>query len=93
MKDEGWRLLAFCIMDIQSAVHYVKSGYRIRRASWPEQNYIEAQFGYFGQNYLVPDKDYCQYCGWHPSQDDLLADDWEIITKGMVDGFPVTYSH
>ena len=71
-------MLAFCIMDIQTAAKYAQEGYRITRTSWGPDVWISADT-----------------LRRHPvdfSLDDLLADDWQIITDGIVRDFPITYS-
>jgi hypothetical protein len=59
-------------MDIATAAKYMKLGYRIKRADWPDFLYGDKSGNY--------------------SIDDLLADDWEIITRGIIKDFPITYS-
>lgn len=66
-------------MDIQTAARYMKHGYRIRRASWTDE----------------PIK-WLDIWKWEDGEpfplylDELLADDWEIITEGIVADFPLT---
>lgn len=69
-------MLAFCIMDIKTAAQYMKLGYRIRRSDWQHISWISPENMVFIKL----------------SMDDLLADDWEIITDGIVKDFPLTYS-
>lgn len=63
-------------MDIHSAAHYMKAGYRIRRQSWSHM-YLDTHSGsgfFFKLNLS-----------------DLLADDWEIVIQNIVKYFPITY--
>lgn len=84
-------------MDIHSIAHYLKVGYRVRRASWEPQEYMRASgdelekkemFGYHtgivtnGATKLK----YVRYLtnSMNPVMiSDLLANDWEIITTGI----------
>lgn len=80
-------MLAFCIMDVVTAAKYLAQGYRIRRTAWTMATYITEVHGHlWGRNNQVG--------SFSMSLDlsDLLADDWEIITTGIVKDFPITYS-
>lgn len=60
-------------MNIHSVAHYLKQGYRIRRASW-----------IIGDCVFPPKfEEDCSYL----QIDDLLADDWEVVLDGIVDDF------
>lgn len=72
----GWRLLAFCIMDIVTAFKYRECGYRIRRTAWVTGMYL----------------DHHNFTYIKLFAEDVLCDDWEIITEGIVKDFPITYS-
>lgn len=76
-------MLAFCIMDIQTAAKYMSSGYRIKRSG--QDGYIYALHGYL----WIVNKSKAHYSMSHQ---DLLSDDWEIITEGIIKDFPLTYS-
>lgn len=72
----GPAFAGFCILDIYSAAHYMKVGYRIRRQSWSHM-YLDSNSGsgfFFKLNLS-----------------DLLANDWEVITQGITKYFPITY--
>ncbi len=62
-------------MDIHIAAKYMKLGYRIRRACWPANERI-----------AWVDMDFIKL-----TKEELLAEDWEIITTGIVKEFPITY--
>ena len=65
-------------MDFITAVRYAKLGYRIRRPAWAEEQYIDEDSELDAYRWM----------------DNVLADDWEIITEGIVEHFPViTYSN
>jgi hypothetical protein len=64
-------------MDIQTAAKYMKHGYRVRRSSWRSDEWISERF-------LIIDSS---------DLSDLLADDWEIVTEGIIMDFPLTYSN
>jgi hypothetical protein len=76
-------------MNIQTAAHYLSSGYRIRRPSWHQSDYV----------YLKDDALYSREHEHHGHSvgffyaglEELLADDWEIITAGVVSYFPIKY--
>jgi hypothetical protein len=60
-------------MDIQTAAKYADVGYRIKRASWDLNEWISEEI-----------------LRRHPisfTLPDLLANDWEIITVGIVKDF------
>lgn len=78
-------------MNIKAAASYLKAGYRVRRASWASKAYVSPMGNWFGHHFLVPGANYYNDCGYQPRIDDLLADDWEIITDGIVKDFPITY--
>ncbi len=59
-------------MDIHTAAHYIKSGYRVRRSSWG------ARF-----NFRWVDK--YRVVGFPFHLADLLADDWEIDFTDLID--------
>ena len=86
-------------MDIRSAAHYLKNGYRIKRTSWSSDSYMKASCtGELEQfhkcEYWTLGKDENglsktvkhEYLGGGLSDiniDDLLADDWELILTGI----------
>lgn len=63
-------------MDFVTAVRYAKIGYRIKRSVWGDERWLDED---------TPPDDY----RW---MDNALADDWEIITDGIVKEFPIVYS-
>jgi hypothetical protein len=63
-------------MDFVTAVRYAKLGYRIRRASWSPNRYLSEDSEIDGYRWM----------------DNVLADDWEIITLGVVEYFPIVYA-
>lgn len=82
----------FTFMDIHTAAHYMRHGYRIRRAKWVTPTYV-----YISD--VSRQLCMCEITPWYkfphgmvPSIDDLLATDWELITTGITKYFPVTYS-
>ena len=62
-------------MDITTAAKYMKLGYRIRRPCWT----------------------YLPWISWDQvifvklTREDLIAEDWEVIIRGIVGEFPITY--
>lgn len=73
-------------MNISTAAKYMQLGYRIRRRAWVALSYAYNLHGaMWGKGKIV---------GEFPlslSVIDLLADDWEVITEGIVKNFPITY--
>ncbi len=63
-------------MDIITAFKYRECGYRIRRIVWAPLYYV-----------FPTTMKYTKL-----STKDVLADDWEIITDGIVKEFPIVYS-
>jgi len=62
-------------MDIHSAAQYLKVGYRIRRTAWAVGPY-----------------DYIDLsANAHLKPESLWANDWEVVTEGVVSYFPITY--
>jgi hypothetical protein len=85
---EGRRLLAFCFMDISTAAQYMKLGYRVRRTGWDIFDYVySTESGFYGKT-----KD-GQSMFIDFGIKDLVADDWEVITSGIISHFPITYSN
>jgi hypothetical protein len=62
-------------MDIYTAAKYMQIGYRIRRTSWRNRYYISWDEMLFTKLF----------------REDLVADDWEVITQGIIRDFPITY--
>ena len=81
-------------MNIQTATGYMKHGYRIRRSTWHSVEYLEIKDSRINKYYVAPPG--CSYiygyAGWSVQSEDLIADDWELITEGVTGHFPVTYS-
>lgn len=64
-------------MDIHSAAHYLKNGYRIRRPDWESGEYI---FPLEGMLYSRWHEHHGHSEGiWNPELGDLLANDWELL--------------
>lgn len=91
----------FTFMNIHTAAGYMKHGYRIRRAIWEKGEYLSKDY-YVGHTMMVPsmirnsDGSFTHNkrpwsTDWHPEPEDLMADDWELILEGVIEGFPVTY--
>jgi len=83
-------------MDIKTAAHYLKIGYRIRRACWePEEHLTEiadmidrVEVGYSHrldeETKTFVEQRYVGSGGlYSASLEDLLADDWEIVVVGI----------
>lgn len=83
-------MLAFYFMDIHTAARYMSSGYRIRRLGWSTVDYAYDFHGRIMGSFTNA----CTKGDFSLSMslDDLLADDWEIITEGIIKDFPLTYS-
>lgn len=89
-------MLAFAFMDIHTASKYMAHGYRVRRSVWDTKVYL-----YIGYNggvlqvdrhiHLDGTPDTYEPGDWYPRLHDMIADDWELITEGIVNHFPVTY--
>jgi hypothetical protein len=78
-------------MDIRTVAIYLRQGYRIRRSFWalgPPKIYAYEQHEIL---WLGGTND-GEVTDCPLTIDDLLADDWEIITEGIVKDFPLTYS-
>lgn len=80
----------FTFMDIHTAAGYMKHGYRIRRPVWKSVDYAYELNGRIMGSF----SNSCTKGEFSLSFDlqDLLADDWELITDGVIKHFPVTYS-
>jgi hypothetical protein len=80
----------FTFMDIHTAAGYMRHGYRVRRLAWKSVDYIyeshDRIMGSFSNSCTKGE------ISLSHSLQDLLADDWELITEGVVTDFPVTYS-
>jgi len=63
-------------MNIQLATQYMKLGYRVRRPHW------------IGYKFWL---DWDELFFIKLSREELLAEDWEIITDGIIKDFPITY--
>ncbi len=87
-------MLAFAFMDIHTAAKYMQHGYRVRRSSWEQGGFIYDDRYFISHVSLVNDgldgKRPFE-SDWMPESEDLVADDWELITEGIVSHFPVTY--
>lgn len=80
-------MLAFFIMDIQTAAKYMVHGYRVRRPSDPDIAYLYYhQDRLWAKSLLLGQLPICLL------MEDLLADDWELITDGITNHFPLEYS-
>lgn len=66
-------------MNIQTAAQYMRQGYRIRRPNWAYDEWMDNANFQDGMSFPF-------------YRDELLADDWEIITDNIVGWFPITYS-
>lgn len=62
-------------MDIVTAFKYRECGYRIRRACWVKSMYL----------------DHHNFTYIKLMADDVLGDDWEVVTEGILKDFPITY--
>lgn len=82
-------MLAFYFMDIHTAAKYMSSGYRIRRTAWTSVDYVYDFHGRIMGSFTNA----CTKGEFSLSLSlqDLLANDWEIITEGIVKDFPLTY--
>lgn len=81
-------------MNILAAAHYLKLGYRIRRTSWKEESFVKLdctdQPEYFARHEYWTigggKTTHHTYIGGGMNQmtvDDMLAEDWELITTGI----------
>ena len=75
----------FYIMDIHTAAKYMSLGYRITRL-WSVVSYM---YNFHGHIRAVDydGNDFSLSFSMH----DLLANDWEIITEGIIKEFPIIY--
>ncbi len=83
-------------MDIHTASKYMVHGYRIRRPHWDERCYLYKEYNdVVSQIVRVlhpdPTPDTYKKSSWTPRLHDMLADDWEIITEGIISHFPLQY--
>ena len=77
-------------MDIRTIAGYLKLGYRVRRTSWDIIDYVHFAHGRIFCKFKSDSiNKYFAYDLWFG---DLLADDWQLITEGVVKDFPLTYS-
>src|SRR4030042_5278836 len=81
-------------MNILAAATYLKIGYRLRRTSWHEDSYVKADCMGMPEFYQRMEhwsigggkSTHHSYIGGGISQmtvDDMLAEDWELITTGI----------
>lgn len=81
-------------MNIQAAAVYLKIGYRLRRASWDAESFVKADC--MGQPEFYDRREYWTIGGGKSTHhtyigggmnemtvDDMLAEDWELITTGI----------
>lgn len=69
-------------MNIYTASLYLNKGYKIRRPSWETGDYICKTYGVVRKSYAQFDTaEKCASGDWHPQVDDLISDDWELITE------------
>ena len=64
-------------MDIHTAAHYMKCGYRVTRSSWESGRWISERL--------------LSGAPIDFTLSDLIADDWEVITTGIISDFPLEY--
>jgi len=82
-------------MDLRSAVIYMKQGYRVRRAGWHPDSYMKLdclgeiiqfsrhEYWSIGKGELTKHS-YVTNDGIRTFEaDEVLADDWELITTGI----------
>jgi len=81
-------------MDFRSAVVYMKSGYRVRRSSWHPKSYMKLSImgdiqQYHEREYWSISKEGTKhhvYIGGgdeYVNAEEILAEDWELITTGI----------
>jgi hypothetical protein len=63
-------------MDIHTAAHYLKAGYRITRADWAGLDLIYCYRPWIDKNGVV---------GRYFHLEDFLATDWEIDYRDLID--------
>lgn len=69
-------------MDIHTAAHYLKSGYRVRRSAWTNKNrYIRQMNGVL----LAGNQTHEPEWQCHFVLEELLATDWEINFNRIID--------
>jgi len=73
-------------MDIHTAAHYMRHGYRIRRSSLPERSYL------YSKDNMLWEFSVAGHLPTYLLLEDLLANDWELITDGIIKHFPLIYS-
>lgn len=76
-------------MDIHTAAKYMQHGYRVKRETeiyTIDSTIIPAIKVPFTKVLSIDENSY-QFLGL----EDLLATDWELITEGITNHFPVTY--
>lgn len=68
-------------------------GYRVRRPSWERKEHLRNFCGILEKRTteLSDDCIYCSDGDWLPYLEDVLANDWEIITEGIIKDFPIEY--
>ena len=83
-------------MNIHTAAKYMSHGYRVKRADWDSRTYLYVEYnGVIRCKTRVlhpdPSPDTYENADWCPRHHDMVADDWELILEGVIEGFPVTY--
>lgn len=81
-------------MDFRTVVSYMKHGYRVRRSSWEPESYMKLDcLGGFEQYHMresytikngaIHKNRYLSNCCSDIDINDVLAEDWELITTGI----------
>lgn len=81
-------------MNIYTAALHMQQGYRVMRPVWPVGEYVANCCGVLERRWSesVDGQTHSSLGEWLPYLDDIVADDWEIITQGIIKDFPITYS-
>jgi hypothetical protein len=76
-------------MDIHTATHYLKLGYRATRPSWPQGEYIYDCCGVIERitSEFSDGEAYYSDGDWLPYMEDLSVNDWEIVKTGIKSDF------
>ena len=74
-------------MNFGEAIQAMKDGKRVRRKGWENGTWITVDYIASCQPYISPyislgrDNSFDGHKPWYPSQEDMLAEDWEIKTE------------
>jgi len=63
--------------SFSAAIAWLKAGYKVRRACWPQDNFIR----FVGYEVYVFVSDEVMGPEWSVPHDSLLAEDWQLVRE------------